>query len=252
MLTNTPQGTRLLILTPEKLRMIWGRMDGINGLFDDFAKGRPDIFLQGLLAPENVWLELEDGNGVLYATSVMPGLSAQVHFVYWDRKLSPRIALTNEGLVWLVERLNLQKINAVIPDFCKAALHFAKKLGFVHEGVVRRYSYSGGKLYNAVYLGMTREEVLDGSRLQMDGQPRQFGIQGIVRPDDEGLAEQLQQYSAGSEQPIYEQRDETDGGVRDEAGTVGTEYSWAAFVSGVGPQSHGIPESFGASSPTAT
>jgi hypothetical protein len=172
---ETPKGTKILELTPEKIDSIWAKLQNIKGLFDDFATGRLDIFLKGLLQPSTIWLELEDGNGILYATDVVVGLSAQVHFVYWDRKLAPRRQFTLDCLQWLINIADLQKINAVIPAFCTAAIHFAKKLGFTVEGVIRRYSINGGRLYDAVHLGMIREEVLDGCRLQMDGRQTESG-----------------------------------------------------------------------------
>jgi hypothetical protein len=171
MRTNCPDGTKILELTPQKIEEIWQKLQQIKGLFDDFATGRIDVFLRGLLNPATIWLELSDGNGIIYATDVVAGLSAQVHFVYWDRKLAPRRQFTLKCLQWLVNVADLQKVNAIIPSFCTAAIHFAKKLGFTVEGVIRRYSLNGGRLYDAVHLGMIREEVLDGSRLQMDGRP---------------------------------------------------------------------------------
>jgi len=189
--TDAPKGTKILELTPEKINMIWEKLQNIKGLFDDFATGRLDIFLKGLLQPSTLWLELEDGNGIVYATDIVIGLSAQVHFVYWDRKLAPRRQFTMDCLQWLVNIADLQKINAIIPAFCTAAIHFTKKLGFTVEGVIRRYSINGGRLYDAVHLGMTREEVLDGCGLQVDGRQEERGSGSAVREDDAGSVEEL-------------------------------------------------------------
>ncbi len=179
---DTPKGTKILELTPEKIDNIWNRLQKIRGMFDDFVAGRLDIFLQGMLQPNTIWLELTDGNGLLYVTDVVVGLSANVHFVYWDRKLAPRRKFTLECLQWIVNVCNLQKVNAIIPDFCTAAIHFAKRIGFKVEGVIRRHSINSGRLYDAIHLGMIREEVLDGCRLQLDG--------GQTKPRSDGSVQQ--------------------------------------------------------------
>jgi hypothetical protein len=186
---ETPKGTKILELTPEKIDNIWSRLQKIRGMFDDFVAGRLDIFLQGMLQPNTIWLELTDGNGLLYVTNVVVGLSANVHFVYWDRKLATRRKFTIECLQWIVNVCNLQKVNAIIPDFCTAAIHFAKRIGFKVEGVIRRYSLNNGRLYDAIHLGMIREEVLDGCRLSVDGRQAESGSDGPIQPDAIGTDE---------------------------------------------------------------
>jgi len=157
-----PEGIQLLELDPDKIKKIWGYFSSISGILDDLVKDNFERFCQKFYSMDTIWLELKDGNGLLYATDVIPHLSASVHFVYWDRKLSGREAMSLECLQWLMEVADLHKVNAWIPDFCKVAHKFAERLGFKREARIRDWSYSQGRLYDVLCFGMTKEEVFNG------------------------------------------------------------------------------------------
>jgi hypothetical protein len=158
---DAPEGTRLLELTPAKIKFLWDKLSNISGLWDDYTKGDFNKFLRVLEQPNSVWYEMEDGNGILYLTNIIPGLSASAHFVYWDRKLRVREEFTKDCLRFAVSVLNLEKINVYLPDYAKAAIHFAQKLGFKREGRIRAWSYFDGRLFDEFIFGITREEVFD-------------------------------------------------------------------------------------------
>lgn len=155
-----PQGVQLLELTPQKGQMLWDTFNQINGIFDDYHKDRPDLFLQRLVAPDTVWLEREDGNGVLYLTEVVRGLSAVGHIVYWDKKLRGREEFTLDCLRWLMDTIPLQKVNVFLPDFAKTAHAFATRMGFKQEGKIRNWTFYDAKMHDMFIFGMTREEAL--------------------------------------------------------------------------------------------
>ena len=157
-----PEGVKYLELTPEKIQTLWASYNGIRGLCDDYNKDRFDLFLARLQNKNNIWLETTDGKGVLYLTEVIPNLSASAHFIFWDQKLRGRESFILDVLHWVMHAVNLQKINAFIPQYARVAIHFAKKLGFQYEGMLRRASYSNNKVFNMVILGMIKEEVDDG------------------------------------------------------------------------------------------
>ena len=163
-LPKPPEGTHYLEVDMQKISELWGRLSAIRGMFDDEEKDKPGIFIRNLSRLDSIWLERDDGNGVLYLLDIRRGLSATAHFVYWDRKLSGREKFTMNCLRWAVELLNLQKVNVYLPHFATAALRFALRLGFQEEGRIRRWAYSQGKLYDIIVLGITQEEVFsDGA-----------------------------------------------------------------------------------------
>lgn len=153
-----PKGIQFLELTPEKVKSLWEKLNVIEGLFDDYSKGNFQVFLSALQDRNSVWLERTDGNGLLYLTQVRPGLSAQGHVVFWDKRLRGREDFTLETLLWLMDMLKLQKVNVWLPTYAKAAIAFTKRVGFKFEGHIRNWSYSKGKLFDIDAFGITREE----------------------------------------------------------------------------------------------
>jgi hypothetical protein len=188
-----PEGVKLLTLDPEKLMMIWEHFNTIPGILDDLVRGNFDLFQQNFYARDSIWLERTDGNGLLYATSIIPHLRASVHFVYWDKHLAGREEFTKEVLRWIVGITDVQKVNAWIPHFCQVAHKFAKRLGFKQEAYIRNWSYSNGKLYDVLCFGMTKEEVYDGIILRPDNT-------GSEHTEEQGL----DRHEQSDEQPVPE------------------------------------------------
>jgi hypothetical protein len=155
-----PKGVKLVELSHQKALELWEKFSAINGLFDDFQKGNFTVFLNKLSSRDTVWLEREDGNGLLYLTSVIPGLSATGHILFWDKKLIGTESFTLDVLRYLVEVIPLKKVNLYLPDFAKSAIRYAERLGFKYEGTIRRWSYSNGSLFDMKVFGMLSEEIL--------------------------------------------------------------------------------------------
>ncbi len=160
MVQNLPEGVHFIVPTEEKLSELWARFTASHGIFDDITKGDVAAFLRAIHDYHNVWLELDDGGGVLYATNVIPGLSADVHIAFWDHKIRPRYSLIVKCLNWLTNVCELEKINASLPDFAHVARKHVVALGFQQEGLIRRFSRSDGKLYDLYYYGILKEGVL--------------------------------------------------------------------------------------------
>ncbi len=63
---------------------------------------------------------------------------------------------------WFLDNIPDQyvKINVVIPDCFKSTINFAKRNGFVEEGICRESYTKDGGVFNRVMLGITRKEVI--------------------------------------------------------------------------------------------
>jgi hypothetical protein len=158
-----PDGVQIMSLDSiDKVKDLWDKLNEINGLFDDYHKDRGDVFMNMLQAPNTVFLERTDGNGILYLTEVIPNLSATGHIVYWDKRLRGREEFTLNVLRWLMQVIPLVKMNVFLPDYAKAARAFTERLGFKREGKLRQWSYQNGKLFDMFVFGMTIEEALNG------------------------------------------------------------------------------------------
>jgi len=155
------KGVHLMQLTPQKVTELWDKLHVIDGLFDDYTRGNYQMFVQRLQAPDSVYLERDDNNGILYLTGVVPGLRAYGHVVYWDKRLRKREDSTLSCLQWLMSMLSLRKVNVWLPSYAKAAMGFTKRMGFKHEGTLRNWSYSNGQLFDIEAFGITSEEVFN-------------------------------------------------------------------------------------------
>lgn len=177
---DMPKGIQFLELTSkEKVLELWEKLNSISGLWDDFTVNRPDLFFQSLQAPNSVWLERTDGNGILYLKSVVPGLSASGHLVYWDRRLRGREKETMDALRWVMQSIPLQKVNLFLPDYAGSVRRFADRCGFKQEGCIRKWSYSGGKTFDVYVFGITRDEAF--AQVEEDDGP-------ILRADSDGVS----------------------------------------------------------------
>lgn len=157
---NLPEGTHLLDLNDQVIAKIWEHAHNVSGVLDDFTEKDFPRFVASMRAWNTVVLIADGGTGIMYATNIREGLSAQVHFMFWDGKLRGREPLLKSVLQWFFATFHLQKVNAIIPDFCKALIRFAHRIGMTEEGTIRRHSYSKGRLYDIVCLGILREEAL--------------------------------------------------------------------------------------------
>jgi RimJ/RimL family protein N-acetyltransferase len=61
-------------------------------------------------------------------------------------------------LRYFFQELRYQKCTVGIYDFNEASIKLHEKLGFQHEGRIRRAYFSDGEYHDFFYLGMTREE----------------------------------------------------------------------------------------------
>lgn len=199
-----PEGVQFIQLTQQKFAELWEKMSTIPGILDDFHR-EPQWLVQQLQAPDTVWLERTDGNGILYMTDVIRGLGATGHILYWDKRLRGREQFTLDVLKWLVTAIPLQKVNVFLPDYAKAAQSFTQRMGFKKEGTLRRWSVSQGKPYDMLVYGMLAEEVMvqevyDGREQKSedtDDRSNELGVRSSV----DGHAESVHE---GEQRPAVE------------------------------------------------
>lgn len=187
-----PKGIHALELNEGKPQELWRQVNKIPALWDDFTANRPQVFFQNLVSRNSIWLERDDGNGILYLLNIVAGLSASGHVVYWDGRLKGREAETIEALCWVMEEAMLLKVNLYVPDYAHSVRQFARRMGFRQEGCIRRWSFSQGKAFDIYVMGILREEAFarmeeqDGAIHGTVSDDISTGEPG-VRPDAAGL-----------------------------------------------------------------
>jgi hypothetical protein len=157
---NLPEGVHFFDLRPENVTRLWFQFQKTNGIFDDMSKGDINAFIVNLTRKDAVWLELDDEMGVLYATDIIVGLSANVHIAFFDHNLRDRYPLIVDCLAWIANACALEKVNAGLPSFARVARRHVKSLGFQEEGVIRRFSRSNGQLYDLHIYGIFKENIM--------------------------------------------------------------------------------------------
>jgi hypothetical protein len=156
-----PKGVKHKILTRQSLWDLWQTVRKFDRLFSDETRNDPVSFWENILN-DCVVLETDDGGGILTLSNVKPGLRAEAHLTFFDRKLSPRIELIRDCLVWAFLTYDLYRVEVFIPALGHTLRRVLKKIGFKEEGTLRRRSWYNGNLIDTIVLGILREEVLDG------------------------------------------------------------------------------------------
>ena len=70
-------------------------------------------------------------------------------------------------LRWYFYELRYQKVTVWIHSDNPASLHLHEKLGFQHEGNMRRMMYTGGNYVDVILMGLTREEFEEINRQKL-------------------------------------------------------------------------------------
>src|SRR2546422_430410 len=91
-LAETPQESRplswtTLVLTDKKIDELWEKIQQFPQVFDDFSRGNKQMFINNLLSPTNIFVDISDGLGLAAGFGVRPRAGAVVHLVMFDRRL---------------------------------------------------------------------------------------------------------------------------------------------------------------------
>ena len=153
-----PKGVRLGVFSSQKLFDLWQKMRKFDSLFVEDDSRNPEVFVQKFLDPRSVILEIDEG--FMLMKKIVPGLSGEIHFTFFDRKLSPRANLMKECLVWAFLTYNLERVETTVADYARAVRHFAEKMGFKEEGILRNKARHNGRLIDVYIYSILKKEVL--------------------------------------------------------------------------------------------
>src|SRR5215472_5086698 len=207
---------RPLVLTHGKLEYLWERMRLYPQLFDDLIPRTFEAFREGMMSPANQFYEFvrdDEVIGLAAATNVRPRLDCNIHIVMFDRRLRGREKVMLDALRDFALRAKLRRITAVLPEDNKTAIKLALRLGFMHEGTMRKAHLRDGIYRDFLIFGILGEELFDLNR--DTGSPEAVGgdggdIRGDVRPGDNVL----QEPHLHSEDEVLHGEPDGDGAVR--------------------------------------
>ena len=156
---DLPPGVKYFTVTLQRLINLWDRIKGFDPLFSDDARWDFNRFCNKVCSRETILFELTDGNGIMFITDLHIGHYAQVHAVFFDRKLSIRINVIKDCIVWVFTVFSLVRLEAIVPEFTRALIRaLTNKLSFKFEGRMRKRMKYHGRFNDLLIYSLLREE----------------------------------------------------------------------------------------------
>lgn len=154
-----------VLLDVEQLRYYYDKLSEFDVLFNDFIGNNIDDFIKkfitqnpdGSLESTGLIWQVDDV-GIIYLTSIRPGIEAEGHFSFWDQRLKGREPLIRAMLKKAFEDYKFHRIVAHIPLYAKPVLAFVERVGFIKEGRMREaVRYKGDWMDANLYSILDRE-----------------------------------------------------------------------------------------------
>lgn len=173
---NEPSGSVVrnvypLQLDPETLKLFWEKSKNFKYVFDKDVNGNFESFCNlflfagpdGLKSNGLFWL-VDDWTGLFYMTRIVPGVDAEIHYIFFDRRHRGRVELAREMLKYVFRKYNFRRLTVEIPLYSsKHTFEFISELGFTKEGRKRKAIWHNDDWFDVAILGILKEEALGGS-----------------------------------------------------------------------------------------
>lgn len=147
----------VLAMTTQDAEELWQRIRKQKLCFDDFTRDRGDVFASRLVNPTSAAFETKDG--LVLVESIVPRLSAEIHFYLWGSPHEVDIDATGRDILWYVfHTYKVHRISAYPPVFNKIAKRLAARLGFKYEGCIRQQFLYEGRYQDVLVYGLLEQE----------------------------------------------------------------------------------------------
>lgn len=144
--------------TKEEVELLWSRLKTQDYAFDDITRGRGDIFVVSMAAPQAIHFTFGE-DGYVSVHNITPRVNANVRLITWNKIPIARVVEMGRELVkYLFDEYELNRVSAFIPTFNEQAIRVVTLLGFKYEGEVRGIFLTGGKYYSTLVYGLLRSE----------------------------------------------------------------------------------------------
>lgn len=158
--------TETQVLLPEALHELrfedYGQIEQFLDRYAklDVAKNSPVAFLEQLTSQPNAWFVEAGDVGLYYLTDVRPRIDAQFQMIFWDKLLTAdRRELARIVLKRAQELFKLRRITYILDAGSIPLRKTAEKIGFTHEGTIRRSLLVDGEFHDACIYGLLQEEM---------------------------------------------------------------------------------------------
>lgn len=162
---------RFMPLTLENLRQFWEKSRQFPTLFGEEISGDYKKFLNFIIhdGPNGMevnglfWV-VDDFVGMYYMTQIEPGIDAQVHYSFFDRRQKGRVGLSRAMLKYAFDKFEFRRFSVEVPKFVsKLTRDFILEIGFRKEGCKRQKALYKSQWFDVACYGLLREELNSGS-----------------------------------------------------------------------------------------
>jgi len=151
-------------LDPQKLDgdavdALWQKASQVNEAFDDRTRNHPEFFVASMFNGTQ-WVKMGD-KGLASVENIMPGASATVHVLFWD-KSEPHtlVSMVKETLDQVFKIYGLVRVSSFFGDFNQDAIRLTQLLGFKEEGRLRKGVLYNNQFHDMILMGLLREDFL--------------------------------------------------------------------------------------------
>lgn len=120
---------------------------------------KPGVFATMVGSRSTVLFELGDFDGVFWLSDLIIGWKANIHIVIWGKDSMRRYTEAIKILEDILRLFLLKRIQAFIPVHNKLACHYAEKMGFRMEGVLRKVEIYDGEAVDVCAYGLLKEDL---------------------------------------------------------------------------------------------
>jgi len=157
---NLPEGVEIARLNEKKVRKYWDLLKDHSPSLTDGARSY-EWMLEKWMAKDWVILEVGKGEGVIVMDSVRVGHKSAVHVHFFDHKLSKRLDVFRDCMIWAFFQFDLRRLEFLVPDHAPAVRRFLRrKLHATEEGLLREYAFYDGEARDVYMYSILRDEVL--------------------------------------------------------------------------------------------
>lgn len=162
------------------MQELWDKFNKLDKVFCDQLKGDFRSFTKFILSVNTIILKVGD-IGIVYITDLIPGDSAQGHFLFWDRVSAGRHRVILASLQWVMDHFDLYRVGMEVPRHAYNALHRIYKIGFRVEGILRGAQLFDHVRHDIFLFGVLRDEITgqaleDGHLERTESERGWFGL----------------------------------------------------------------------------
>lgn len=152
----------LIIPTDNYLRELWLRCQQVPLAWHP-QWGTIESFGRWLMQRDSLFFTVEDAGaevGLVFAEHVVPDMDAWMGIIMFDRQLRGREESIHAAVSEIFKIAGLARISMLVPRTREVVAKLARRLGFRHEGIVRRsYRAKNGSFEDCDLFGLLVEDL---------------------------------------------------------------------------------------------